>query len=199
MENSENKVKIVPECNVFDVTLGSIIELEEESVKIEIPYDNNFETYQLFEIISEEDNILNIFKANLMKKEDNIYSFKFAAKPKKITKREYDRCNIALAITDNKKFNATTTNISAGGMQITSEKSLKQNKTYKLTISFDNREIKVEYLVLRITEELGNYIISGKFTEIEAFDKAFIIQQNLKKKMDIRYETKKEGDTQENV
>lgn len=195
----ENRVKIVPENNVKDVTLGNLLETNEETIKVSIPFKNNFETYQLFELICEEDNILNIFKANLMKKENDIYSFKLASNPKKIFKREYERCIINLEVTDNKKYQAQTTDISAGGMQISSEKPLKQNKTYKLSIIFDERKIDVEYLVLRITEELGKKIMAGKFTNISQQDKAFIIQQNLKKKLDLRYKPKEEKTNGEDV
>lgn len=174
------RVKLIPDKNVKDVILPSIISFEDNLLNISLP-DSAFEIGDLFDVIMEEDNKLKFMRATLESLNTDeallgVKDIRFAIK------REYERISLIFDV-EGFDFPSQTANISAGGMQLRAQKSVEPNKVYNLEIDYISKKIPVKYEVLRVNKDRNNFLISGRFVNLEKEIKAFIIQQNLKNKI----------------
>ena len=173
-------VKLIPDKNVKDVVLTSVISFTDNILNMSLP-KASFDIGGFFDVIMEEGNKLKFMRASLESLNDNEGEFK-VSDIRFAIKREYER--IALIFDVNGfDFPAQTSNISAGGMQLRTQKSLELNKVYDLEIDYIYKKISVQYEILSINKDRNNFLISGKFVDLDKDIKAFIIQQNLKNKI----------------
>ena len=173
-------VKLIPDKNVKDITLPSDISFEGNVLTMSLE-NSSFNTGELFDVIIEEGNQLKFMRASLMSLNENkgvfeVNNIRFAIK------REYERIPWILNV-NGFNFPAQTTNISAGGMQVKTQKKLDANKVYDLAIDYVSKKIPIKYQVLKVNGDRNDFSISGKFVDLDKESRAFIIQQNLKCKL----------------
>jgi len=172
--------KLIPDKNVKDVVLSSVISFENNILNMSLP-NAAFDIGEFFDVIMEEGNKLKFMRASLESLNDNegvfkVIDIRFAIK------REYERIALIFDV-NGLDFTAQTVNISAGGMQLRTQKSLDFGKVYDLEIDYIYKKIPVKYEILSVNKDRNNFLISGKFVELDKDIKAFIIQQNLKNKI----------------
>ena len=174
------EVKLVPHKEVKDVFKADFLSYDGQNLKLSFE-EQVFSEGETFDAILEEGNQLKFLKTELLSQNNTEFSF-FVLSSRDLIKREYERVSVILDILGS-GFCAQTINISAGGMQIRSDKGLEINKIHELKIKYDSREIFVKYEVLRSKKDKNRFFISGKFVDIDKDSRAFIIQQNLKNKI----------------
>jgi c-di-GMP-binding flagellar brake protein YcgR len=87
---------------------------------------------------------------------------------------------------DDKKYKASTLDLSAGGMKIQTAENLDIEKNYKVVLKLSNeQEIKCKYQLIRVERGDNNkYTISGRFTQLSNIDKMVLVQYCMQKEME---------------
>ena len=83
-------------------------------------------------------------------------------------------------------YSITSLDISAGGMKFKSDKHINIDHEYTVEIPLnDEREVKCKIQPIRIEkQDDGNYILSGRFTNLSNIDKMTLIQFCMQKNME---------------
>ena len=173
-------VKLIPDKNVKDIILASVISFENNSLVLSLK-NTSFKTGEFFDVIIEEGAQLKFMRAYLKTLNQNDGTFEISDIRVAI-KREYERISLILDVIGF-DFSAQTDNISAGGMQVRANNEIEKNKIYDLKIDYISKKIPVKYEVLRVAKDKNKFLISGRFIDLAKDSKAFIIQQNIKNKI----------------
>jgi hypothetical protein len=173
-------VKLIPDKNVKDIILASVISFENNSLVLSLK-NTSFKTGEFFDVIIEEGTQLKFMRADLktLNQSEGIFEI---SDIRVAIKREYERISLILDVIGF-DFSAQTDNISAGGMQIRANNEIEKNKIYDLKIDYISKKIPVKYEVLRVAKDKNKFLISGRFIDLAKDSKAFIIQQNIKNKI----------------
>lgn len=181
-------IKIIPKNDNFEPFLAKIQDFQSNSISVALPPKNTLKSFQdkCFTLIIEEDTKIKFLESILISNSSNIANFEILAQ-NEIFKRAYDRLPLDCQISG--ILEGKTINISAGGMQFLTKKQLPQNEIIPLNININDQILEVEFLVLRITQNPKNqeeFIISGKFENLNAQNKSIILQEGLKYKLALK-------------
>jgi hypothetical protein len=123
----------------------------------------------------------------------NIVTIKKPSDFQIIQRREYTRVNMKIPVTffdkNGNSFNCVTTNVSGGGMQVSSPCSLALGVSFEVEIKFKNNTVKAFFEVLRIEKNVqeNQYFLAGMFKKIQNVDRIYLIQSCFKKQLESRY------------
>lgn len=173
-------VKLIPDKNVKDIILASVISFENNSLVLSLK-NTSFKIGEFFDVIIEEGTHLKFMRAYLktLNQSEGVFEI---SDIRVAIKREYERISLIFDVIGF-DFSAQTDNISAGGMQIRADKEIETNKIYDFEIDYISKKIPVKYEVLRVAKDKNKFLISGRFIDLAKDSKAFIIQQNIKNKI----------------
>lgn len=122
------------------------------------------------------------FTAIISEKDGYNLEILYPEKYKDIQRREYSRVAFdGDIIFEDLDVQTSPIDISAGGMKFMSDKDFETEKTYNVTIRLKNNpEIKCSFSPIRTEKKDDNYVISGKFKNIESVDRVALIQYTFK-------------------
>ena len=118
---------------------------------------------------------------------DNIISIWFPITYKYLQRREFTRVNlnedIKLEIGSD-SINATIIDISAGGLKVKTKNQLELLKEYSLSFKIGNHDIKTKFQPIRIETSVNGFISSGRFKDINNYDRIALFQYCFKKQIE---------------
>lgn len=173
-------VKLISDNDFKNIILPDMVSYGDEALVLAFE-SRDFEVDDSFEAILEEENSLKFLRLSLISQNGKEFSFKIK-NSRDVFKREYERIALNLEVIGS-DFTAETINISAGGMQIKSDKPIEEKSVYEFQIKYEPKDISVKYEVLRVLKDKNKFVASGRFVDLDKDTKAFIIQQNLKNKI----------------
>ncbi len=136
------------------------------------------------------------FETRILDKENNKLTLEMTQDYSVIQRREYSRVelNQGNIIFKDKadNFVLNVCDISAGGIKLITKEPLEIDKHYEILISLSNNmKIECALAPIRISEEDGKFVISGKFVDLDNSDRIVLVQYAFKVKIE---EQNKEND-----
>lgn len=185
----EQLVTIVPQ-DFKNSNKGKVLEVSQEGFTMELKYKpEGLIQNHICEFYSMTDNGYLYFESYIQGLENNVIKIANPVKHRFLQRRKYTRIkfveNIELEC-DDKKYKASTLDLSAGGMKIQTAENLDIEKNYKIVLKLSNeQEIKCKYQLIRVERGDNNkYTISGRFTQLSNIDKMILIQYCMQKEME---------------
>ena len=158
-------------CTVVDVTE------EFFSVKLQSPgvYETD-ETVELFTMTSKGQLY---FETIVKEVKNDIISLWFPIMHKYLQRREYTRIHINKEIEltyNDKNIKANLIDLSAGGIKLITTEQLDLLKEYNLKLEIENKFLKCKFEPIRIEASDSNFISSGRFKDINNYDRISMVQ-----------------------
>ncbi len=185
----EQLVTIVPQ-DFKNSNKGKVLEVSQEGFTMELKYKpEGLIQNHICEFYSMTDNGYLYFESYIQGLENNVIKIANPVKHRFLQRRKYTRIkfveNIELEC-DDKKYKASTLDLSAGGMKIQTAENLDIEKNYKVVLKLSNeQEIKCKYQLIRVERGDNNkYTISGRFTQLSNIDKMVLVQYCMQKEME---------------
>ena len=185
----EQLVTIVPQ-DFKNSNKGKVLEVSQEGFTMELKYKpEGLIQNHICEFYSMTDNGYLYFESYIQGLENNVIKIANPVKHRFLQRRKYTRIkfveNIELEC-DDKKYKASTLDLSAGGMKIQTAENLDIEKSYKVVLKLSNeQEIKCKYQLIRVERGDNNkYTISGRFTQLSNIDKMVLVQYCMQKEME---------------
>ena len=186
--------KIIPENfkNSGEITIEKI-----EDDKIEcclvLPKDCDYSDYEPdknVEVFGANNSGLVYFETKIISRDNQKLILKSTQEYSLIQRREYSRVQLkngGITIKDMPDdIQIKVIDISAGGIKLETDTELKEGQYYDIEIKLSGN-MKIECALQPIRTEKnnnGNYIVSGKFTNLENIDRIVLVQYVFKMKME---------------
>lgn len=187
----EQIVTIVPH-DFKNSNKGKVMEVSQEGFSMELKYKpEGLLKNHICEFYSMTDNGYLYFESYIQGIENNIIKIANPVKHRFLQRRKYTRVSFFEDIEmvfENSVYKARTLDISAGGMKIQTIENLDIEKEYKVVIKLSNeQEVKCKYQLIRVErKDDGQYIISGRFTQLSNIDKMVLVQYCMQKEMEMQ-------------
>ena len=185
----EQLVTIVPQ-DFKNSNKGKVLEVSQEGFTMELKYKpEGLIQNHICEFYSMTDNGYLYFESYIQGLENNVIKIANPVKHRFLQRRKYTRIkfveNIELEFGD-KKYKASTLDLSAGGMKIQTTENLDIENDYKIILRLSNeQEIKCKYQLIRVERgDNRKYTISGRFTQLSNIDKMILVQYCMQKEME---------------
>lgn len=192
--------KIIPN-NFKSSATFNLLEVNEKSFCAELNLidDKEISDYSIgsvVEIFGVNNIGLVYFETRILDKENNKITLEMTQDYSVIQRREYSRVelNQGNIIFKDKadNFVLNVCDISAGGIKLITKEPLEIDKHYEILISLSNNmKIECALALIRISEEDGKFVISGKFVDLDNSDRIVLVQYAFKVKIE---EQNKEND-----
>ena len=186
---NEQLVTIVPQ-DFKNSNKGKVLEVSQEGFTMELKYKpEGLIQNHICEFYSMTDNGYLYFESYIQGLENNVIKIANPVKHRFLQRRKYTRIkfveNIELEFGD-KKYKASTLDLSAGGMKIQTTENLDIENDYKIILRLSNeQEIKCKYQLIRVERgDNRKYTISGRFTQLSNIDKMILVQYCMQKEME---------------
>lgn len=182
-------VTIIPH-DFKDTNKGKVLDVSMEGFSMQLKYvPRGILKMNVCDFYSMTDNGYLYFESHVTDLQDNVV---YIANPKKhrfLQRRKYTRIKFIedLELTYNKtKHKVQTLDLSAGGMKLKTKENINIEHAYKVSIKLnDEIEINCKYQLIRVERNNdGEYIISGRFTNLSNIDKMSLVHFCMKKSME---------------
>ncbi len=182
--------RIIPQ-NFKNSNAGEIIEIKDKNFTLELKQKaEGILPNKIMEFYSQTKNGMLYFTGNATEVNENQICVSIPAKHRFLQRRAFTRVKFSQNIESylhEKTHSFKILDISAGGMKIKSKDNpgLDTDLFFEIPIS-QRTTIKCEYEPIRIEKnDDGTYTLSGRFLNLENFDKMLLIQFCMKKKIEI--------------
>ena len=158
-------------CTVVDVT--------EDFFSVKLQSDGIYEVDETAELFGMTSKGQLYFETIVKEVKNDIVSLWFPLNYKYLQRREYSRVQINKTvdlIRGNKKFSADIIDLSAGGLKLKTTNQLELLKEYNFSIEIENKKIKCKFAPIRIEVMEGIFISSGRFKELNNYDRISLVQ-----------------------
>ncbi len=158
-------------CKVEEVT--------EEYFSVKLQSKGTYEVDETAELFAMTPKGQLYFETIVKEVKDDIVSLWFPLTYKYLQRREYSRVQIGKEVKltcDNKSYNAHVIDLSAGGLKLITNEQLELLKDYNLVIEIENKQIKCKFEPIRIETEGNRFISSGKFKDLDNYDRIAMVQ-----------------------
>lgn len=188
-----NQIKENIEFNIISRSIDNaekciVIETCEDCFKVKLKNKQKYENGESVELFAMTDKGQLYFETIIKEVEDDIISIWFPLSYKYLQRREFSRIqvkkNIELKI-NNKIIPAKISNISAGGLKIITDEQLELRNDYSIIINIENKEVNVIFEPIRVESGLNGFISSGRFKEINSYDRIALVQYCFRKQIEI--------------
>jgi len=186
---NDQLVTIVPQ-DFNNTNRGTVTDVSMKGFKMKLQYKPEGLIKNLIcDFYSLTDNGYLYFESYIESIEDNILSVANPVKHRFLQRRKFTRIKFLEDITltyEDITHNASTLDISAGGMKIKTTENIDIEKEYHVSINLsDEQTIKCRYQLIRVEKgDNGEYTISGRFTHLNNIDKMTLVQFCMKKDME---------------
>lgn len=182
--------RIIPQ-NFKNSNLGEIIEIREQNFTLELKQKaEGILPNKIMEFYSQTKNGMLYFTGNATEINGNNICVSIPSKHRFLQRRAFTRVKFSQNIkcsANQKEYSFKILDISAGGMKAKSKDNpgLDSNLFFEIPIS-QKATVKCEYEPIRIEKnDDGTYTLSGRFLNLNNFDKMLLIQFCMKKKIEI--------------
>jgi c-di-GMP-binding flagellar brake protein YcgR len=158
-------------CTIIDVT--------EDDFKVQLHNKQKYEVEEVVELFTLTDKGQLYFETIIKSIDDDVISLWFPITFKHLQRREYSRIplnkNITLSM-QNKEISSQIIDLSAGGLKIKTQEQLNLLQEYSIELNIENKKITTQFEPIRIEATQQGYISSGRFKDINNYDRIALVQ-----------------------
>lgn len=187
--SKSKEFKILPK-DISGATKCVVKEAIDEDFEVELATSEKYNQGEVVELFSITPQGILYFETEIKSVNGKDVKIAYPNEHKLLQRREYTRIdfakNIFLITKDSKEIKATTTDLSAGGMKLTTASQLELSEVYSIDLNLDKSTlIKVSFQPIRVeTDNLMGYTVSGRFKNIKNIDRISLVQFCFRKQME---------------
>lgn len=165
---------------------GEVVQILDKCFTIEVQHEpEGIQPKKFMEFYSATKNGTLYFSAPIVKIDGNIVVVSIPRKHRFLQRRAFTRVkfmhDLELKL-ENKVYQATSIDLSAGGVKIKTKSSLSLNNEYDINLDLINNKIKCKYAPIKIEkDEDGIYTLAGRFKNLNRADKMKLVQFCIRK------------------
>ncbi len=156
-----------------------VVEVCEDSFKVKLNNKNKYEKDESVELFTSSSKGEIYFETIVKEVNDDIISVWFPLSYKYLQRREYTRINSDKEIEllyEDKSIKAKLIDFSAGGMKVKVSTQLMLMSEYKVNFNIDEQLLKIVFEPIRIEADSTDFIVSGKYKDINNSDRITLVQ-----------------------
>lgn len=185
----EQVLSIVPQ-NFKVSNKGKIIDINDRIFSLEVFHEpKGIEPKKLLEFYSQTKNGMLYFVSSAIEIDGNLLKISIPIKHQFLQRREFTRIKFTQDMNlelDDKIYDITSVNLSAGGMKLKTSNTLNIDSDYDLRIKLlDESYVKCKFQPIKIEKnEDSSYTLSGRFKNLENADKMKLVQFCIRKNIE---------------
>ncbi len=175
--------------SIDNATKCKITEVNDDFFSIKLENKGRYEVDESVEMFTMTDKGQLYFETIVKEVKDDIISMWFPISYKYLQRREYSRIKLNKEIqleAEGKKYNALIIDISAGGLKLQTDEQIELLKKYSLNIDIETKQINCTFEPIRIELNGNKFISSGRFTNINNYDRISLVQYCFMKQIENR-------------
>ena len=173
--------------SIDNAEICKIIKVCEDCFYVKLKNKHLYEIDESVELFATTSNGQFYFESIVKEVSDDIISVWLPISSRYLQRREYSRIKINQEIKvkdEDKLISSKIINISAGGLKIITKEQLKLLKNYEICLNIENKNVITNFQPIRIEVNNTEFIISGKFTNINNYDKISLVQYCFRKQIE---------------
>lgn len=182
-----NKEFYILSRSIDNADICKIIEVNEDSFKVKLNNKYKYEIDESVELFSMTPQGQIYFETIIKNVEDDILTVWFPITYKYLQRREFSRIisDKELKLKDrDKSITAQMVDISAGGLKIKTITQLDLLKEYLVSFDIDGKNIETKFEPIRIEAGSDYFIASGRFNDINYYDRISLVQYCFRKQIE---------------
>lgn len=179
----ENIVKDKEFCilsrSIDNASKCSVCEINEDFFSVKLENKGKFEVDESVELFTMTDKGQLYFETIVKNVNDDIISMWYPISFKYLQRREYSRIKLNKEITLNngsKEYKAKIIDLSAGGLKLQTDEQIELLKQYNLCIDIETKQLTCIFEPIRVELYGNKFISSGRFTNINNYDRISLVQ-----------------------
>lgn len=179
-------INVVP-VNFKNSNKGKIVDFLEKEFMLEVFHSpDEILVNKMMEFYSQTKNGMLYFSSTVTEINGNILKIRRPIKHRFLQRRAYTRVKFIQKLefkTDNKSFDISSIDLSAGGLKLKAKEYVDINGEYDVCIKLSvNKKVRCKFELIRIEKNDENtYTLSGRFKNLSNTDKITLIQFCMKK------------------
>ena len=183
----ENKEFNIISRSIDNATSCSVVEVSEDSFTVKLHKNYKYEKDESVELFTMTSKGQLYFETIVKEVNENKISVWFPLSFKYLQRREYSRIQTEQDIDllyNGEKITAQISDISAGGLKITTTEQLALLQEYKILINVENKSIETIFEPIRIETTSKGFVSSGRFKNISNYDRIALVQYCFRKQIE---------------
>ena len=179
----ENIVKDKEFCilsrSIDNASKCSVCEINEDFFSVKLENKGKFEVDESVELFTMTDKGQLYFETIVKNVNDDIISMWYPISFKYLQRREYSRIKLNKEITlknGSKEYKAKIIDLSAGGLKLQTAEQIELLKQYNLCIDIETKQLNCIFEPIRVEVSADKFISSGRFTNINNYDRISLVQ-----------------------
>ncbi len=184
---TENREFFILSRSIDNAEHCKIVEVCEDCFKVKLKNKRKYEVEESIEMFTMTPKGQLYFETIVKEVNDDILSIWFPITYKYLQRREYSRVHLNKEITlkdGQKEVTAKVIDISAGGLKVETKHPLELLKSYVFSIKVENKDITANFEPIRIESSQNGFISSGRFTDIDNYDRIALVQYCFRKQIE---------------
>lgn len=183
----ENKEFNIISRSIDNAAKCNVIEVCEDCFKIKLQSGEKYEPEESVELFTMTSKGQLYFETVIKEIDNDIISVWFPITYKYLQRREYSRIpsDKTIILNNNSdKIEARVINISAGGMQLETDRQLDLLTEYAIILEIENKKLETVFEPIRIEASQDKFISSGRFNNISNYDRIALVQYCFRKQIE---------------
>lgn len=185
-EITKNKEFYIISRNIDNAEKCIIIDTNKDCFVVKLKNKRKYEVDEAVELFTITDLGQLYFETIVKEVQEDILYLWYPISSKYLQRREFVRIYTQETVTlsdEKNEITAKISDISGGGLKLVTNTPLELLKNYNIKLNIENKEINTKFQPIRI-EYLNNaFISSGKFNDINNYDKIILIQYCFRKQI----------------
>ncbi len=183
----ENKEFNIISRSIDNATSCSVVEVSEDCFTVKLHKNYRYEKDESVELFTMTSKGQLYFETIVKEVNEDKISVWFPLSYKYLQRREYSRIQTEQEIAllyNGEKIIAQISDISAGGLKITTAEQLALLQEYKISINVENKSIETIFEPIRIETTSKGFVSSGRFKNISNYDRIALVQYCFRKQIE---------------
>ena len=183
----QNKEFHIISRSVDNATKCNVIKVTQDCFTVELLGDYSYEKDESVELFTMTPSGQLYFETIVKEVNGKEVSIWFPITHKFLQRREYSRIQSEQKITllyEGNSIPANISDISAGGLKVTTKEQLQLLKEYKISINIENKTVETIFEPIRIETISKGFVSSGRFKNISNYDRIALVQYCFRKQIE---------------
>lgn len=183
----ENKEFNIISRSIDNASKCTVINVSEDCFTVKLHNNYKYEKDESVELFTMTSKGQLYFETIIKDVDKTNVSIWFPLSYKYLQRREFTRIQTEQEITlkdKNKSIPAQISDISAGGLKVTTKEQLQLLKEYKISMNIENKIVETVFEPIRIETSPKGFISSGRFNDISNYDRIALVQYCFRKQIE---------------